>query len=420
LNTRKRMTNILIVLVAVAAFGYILADEPAMASSFKMDGNSSSTNCNTNQYGTVTCVTVTSASASAKDTESSSVSAVSSSKTGLVYLLEEHLVGTPKPSAPHCTWWKEGWNSGYGANGQLFWFVDHNLHVCPDSHSPTGWVKVGGGMTGADCGNIVRPMGSPPKKNVVASSKVRFVANFTWNAAIKIKSVSMAKVSVSVNVHNADYSCTASASASGSATATATATATASASSKVKAVTTAKGQAVKITQSLNQSGSAEAEGTATTQATATASAKATCSNSTTTTTTLQTTTTTTAPTTTTTTVPKSVPPVVTNVTQPQEADINGTQLICADVYAPSGDSVTITFNAVFGNFSGSTESNPNGAANSYCNTYTAPSEVPTTAPSSSAPVGDDMVTVFVYDKTTGLSATSNPVYFPIVNPGTFQ
>ena len=69
------------------------------------------------------------------------------------------------------------------------------------------------------------------------------------------------------------------------------------------------------------------------------------------------------------------PPTVFNTQQPQEVDVNGTDLFCADVSAPAGEKVTVIFVVEFGKF-GEAQKNTNYGANGYCATYTAPSEVP--------------------------------------------
>lgn len=53
-----------------------------------------------------------------------------------------------------CKWVTGGWNSGVDANGKLQWFWDgKRAKVCRNKKSPTGWVKVAGGLTGRNCGN---------------------------------------------------------------------------------------------------------------------------------------------------------------------------------------------------------------------------------------------------------------------------
>lgn len=53
-----------------------------------------------------------------------------------------------------CKWVKGGYNSGKDANGKLQYFYDgKRAKVCRNKKSPTGWVKVAGGLTGRNCGN---------------------------------------------------------------------------------------------------------------------------------------------------------------------------------------------------------------------------------------------------------------------------
>lgn len=61
-----------------------------------------------------------------------------------------------------CHWVKGGWNSGHGIDGRLYWFWDSTpAYICPSKKSPTGWIKVKGGMTGRRCGNPWKPKGKP-------------------------------------------------------------------------------------------------------------------------------------------------------------------------------------------------------------------------------------------------------------------
>lgn len=53
-----------------------------------------------------------------------------------------------------CKWVTGGWNSGKDANGKLHFFWDgKRAKVCRNKKSPTGWVKVKGGITGRNCSN---------------------------------------------------------------------------------------------------------------------------------------------------------------------------------------------------------------------------------------------------------------------------
>lgn len=105
-------------------------------------------------------------------------------------------------------------------------------------------------------------------------------------------------------------------------------------------------------------------------------------------------------------VPKPEPPVVNNLQEVQEVYVEKSSLICADVYAPAGDELTITFIAKRGQFSPevvNTGYGPNG----YCDSYTAPSEAQ-----------EEHIHVFVLDKTTNLHAESEFESFQVLNPET--
>jgi hypothetical protein len=76
-------------------------------------------------------------------------------------ILEDvHIKGT-KANSPKCHW-ADGYNSGRGVNGQLYWFWDTHMWVCPSPHSPTKWAKEGGGKSGRKCENPVQIHGPPP------------------------------------------------------------------------------------------------------------------------------------------------------------------------------------------------------------------------------------------------------------------
>lgn len=77
-------------------------------------------------------------------------------------------------------------NSGESANGQRFWFKDHNGRLCRDSASPSGWVKVGGGMTGRNCGNEAapeKPMGPKAVGTVLMVPKFNMMVTLTAHSS---------------------------------------------------------------------------------------------------------------------------------------------------------------------------------------------------------------------------------------------
>ncbi|MGH7234569.1 MAG: hypothetical protein ACREF7_03965, partial [Candidatus Saccharimonadales bacterium] len=109
----------------------------------------------------------------------------------------EHIKGYKSVKPASCVWEKSFWNSGGTVNNASTWnksnvefFVDHNGELCRDPSSPTGWVKVAGGKTGRDCGNIAKPMGPIPGRK--APGKVELVANFNTKATISAEATANA------------------------------------------------------------------------------------------------------------------------------------------------------------------------------------------------------------------------------------
>jgi len=105
----------------------------------------------------------------------------------VTFLAEEHYKGSEVPIQPkECEWVKTIWNSGYGANGKIDWFKDDHDYICRDKSSPTGWVKRGGGMTGLDCGNLVKFV-TKKAPGPVVKGKVDVVATLNDNAQLTAK-----------------------------------------------------------------------------------------------------------------------------------------------------------------------------------------------------------------------------------------
>jgi hypothetical protein len=96
----------------------------------------------------------------------------------ITILADEHISekGVNKNSTQTCKEFATFENSGESANGQRFWFIDHNGKLCRDKASGTGWVKVAGGMTGRNCGNEAKPEGPVPGPKAVG--KVLMVPKF--------------------------------------------------------------------------------------------------------------------------------------------------------------------------------------------------------------------------------------------------
>lgn len=97
----------------------------------------------------------------------------SSSSDEVIILSEEH-IGGAKVHSPRC-FWGNGLNSGYTATGEKYWFWDEHMKMCPDPKSETGWVKVAGGETGADCENEVKPHAKRPPTE---PPEIRWVSSF--------------------------------------------------------------------------------------------------------------------------------------------------------------------------------------------------------------------------------------------------
>ena len=302
---------------------------------------------------------------------------------------------------------KSGWNSGENANGELWWFLDHNMLVCPSKSSPTGWAKEGGGMTGRACGNPVRL--TRPPRNVTSRKHIKLVAHLHVTATVHVSAIATATGTASASAKAPG--CEASSSVNGSGSAIATAEASATSSSVTNAVAKATA-AAKIAIETKKKSSAYASAKAEATATINGKASALCSTSKTppppptceethtckppsceeTHTCLQ-------------------PPSVNNLQLLQEAIVSKPGLetknvICADVFAPSGDSLTVSFRATYGRFEHKLFHSPNYGPNSVCDTYVSPSEIP--------PGGSDPTSVFVRDNTTGLTAESETVNQPIV------
>jgi hypothetical protein len=91
----------------------------------------------------------------------------------------------------------------------------------------------------------------------------------------------------------------------------------------------------------------------------------------------------------------SQPPLVNNVTQIEFVYIGSDYPnICADITAPSGDSLTVTFSAVTGNFPSASFTFVSVGSNTVCTTYF--------APTNTADAGSDTITVTATDTTTHL------------------
>ncbi|HVX48478.1 MAG TPA: hypothetical protein VHA05_03945 [Candidatus Saccharimonadales bacterium] len=112
----------------------------------------------------------------------------SSSSSEVIVLAYNSFKKGTEVNSPKCHW-TDGENSGETATGEVFWFYDTHMYVCPNKESPTGWVKIKGGMTGARCFNAVKP-NTPPKptpKIVMVESFGKFKAVANAKARVKVK-----------------------------------------------------------------------------------------------------------------------------------------------------------------------------------------------------------------------------------------
>ena len=123
----------------------------------------------------------------------------------------QHVKGYNSVNPGSCVWEKNFWDSGEAANGKLFWFKDRKGELCRDANSPTDWVKVAGGESGRDCGNIAKPMGYVP--GPLAPGKVELVANFNTAATLSAEATATATAQCSGPAGSAESSASASATA---------------------------------------------------------------------------------------------------------------------------------------------------------------------------------------------------------------
>lgn len=185
---------------------------------------------------------------SAQTTSDSPVITVTASSVGSFkfslhgMILEDVKLKGTKVHSARCHWVGKGYNSGRGVDGKLHYFLDHHMYVCPNRHSPTGWVKVKGGMTGRNCGN---PVAIKRPKHVV--KVVTLVKSF---AKVHIVVKAMATASVTGSCPNSNIS--------GSASSSGMVSTTINETTIVQAKGSAGAVKVIVSQSLKASGVASA------------------------------------------------------------------------------------------------------------------------------------------------------------------
>lgn len=170
-----------------------------------------------------------------------STGVVTNDSSGKIVLKDVNTKSAPKQTVPKkhkltrverkygygCTFVKDAYNSGLNPKGSLKFFRDHNMVVCPDKYSPTGLIKVAGGMTGRNCRNVVRLLNKPPaKRDIVPANKVIMVVSFSHTSTVQsvATTLGVASSQASCSVNGASASSTAYGSAYGYASATASAT----------------------------------------------------------------------------------------------------------------------------------------------------------------------------------------------------
>ena len=116
------------------------------------------TTTDANGVKTTICVTGTQATVAGKTASASAL--VSGSVTILADSTVKGGVKVVQIHSSGCHFVRNFKNSGKDAKGHLHFFVDHNGTLCPSKASPTGWVKVSGGMTGRHCMNPAAEMNS--------------------------------------------------------------------------------------------------------------------------------------------------------------------------------------------------------------------------------------------------------------------
>jgi hypothetical protein len=112
--------------------------------------------------------------------------------------IEEHVTSKKIPPAK-CAWYKNFYNSDYvlGETSNVpAMYVDHHGYLCHDSASPSGYIKEGGGATGADCGNISAPIEAemphyklvqPPAKEINNAASAQIEVRVSVEAQAKSK-----------------------------------------------------------------------------------------------------------------------------------------------------------------------------------------------------------------------------------------
>ena len=309
---------------------------------------------------------------------------------------QEHIRIEKVPQSK-CEHFKKFYNSNYivgSTSTKPQMYVDHNGYLCRDKYSPTGWVKRGGGHTGSDCGNIAQPPYEKPKYKVVKPPVLEVNSSSQIKVKVKIEVQAIASLALSCG--------------------TATGSGFAYDLIEVKYSTYVKSKhseslKLKLAAKVIAEAKDRAEATAEVQCNGTPPPPHVC----------------TPPNPECTPPHECVPPnpectpphectppnpectqppIVTNLETINDMEVSTHRTICAEFYAPAGESLndlTIKFHAEYGVFAGSLQYK--GGAK-VCDTYYAPSEVPSG--------GQEIYSAFVRDNITGLTAEETKS-FPI-------
>lgn len=110
--------------------------------------------------------------------------------------VQEHIQIQKVPKSK-CHTFSTFWNSNYllgETNKVPHEYKDHNGYLCRDKHSPTGWVKRGGGHTGRDCGNIAQPIKEEPMFQVLPPPSLELKHNSALTVSVEVTANAEASV----------------------------------------------------------------------------------------------------------------------------------------------------------------------------------------------------------------------------------
>lgn len=177
------------------------------------------------------------ASVSAVHTTVISASVASGYSNGKLVIADDPAPKPTKIVSSNCKWVNHGYNSGKTQGGKRYWFKDNvRAKVCKNTSSPTGWVKVAGGMSGRKCFNPY----ALPKAKVPGPVVTKFVLIRAFAASTStVKTTAYVNQQVMATASCRTPNTSASALAYGNGRVLVTATASANASTRSSAITAA-------------------------------------------------------------------------------------------------------------------------------------------------------------------------------------